>query len=219
MRRRLPDREVPEGRAVRAVPQRRMQIQEAAWRWTAAGRGCGLMARGDRQKRSGSYQADYGLDAPLMVKRMFTRGGWTLGDRPRVFCHQPQRVSRVRAERLLAVLARSGWCFSAVGGFMIWSSRVAKLAAARPTARFAALEGRREGSGRRLRARADGDRRGQAAEDRQGHGIDVWSHRIFRAIRPTRRRRTPSSKASRTACGSRPATLASWCIRRATTTW
>ena len=50
-------------------------------------------------------------------------------------------------------------------------------------------------------------------------GIDVWDASVLPAIRRTRPRPTPSSKASRIRCASRRAMCASWFIRRRTTTW
>lgn len=70
---------------------------------------------------------DYGLDAPLLVKRMFTRAAWTAAVGIAVFV-----INRVEypgpAGRLLAVLCAIAVCFCAVGGAMIWSSRTGKLA-------------------------------------------------------------------------------------------
>ncbi len=70
--------------------------------------------------------ADYGLDAPLVVKRMFTRGAWTLALALALYF-----VNRAEypgpAGRLLGVLGSIGVTFLAVGAYMIWSSRVGKL--------------------------------------------------------------------------------------------
>jgi arsenite methyltransferase len=70
---------------------------------------------------------DYGLDAPLLVKRMFTRAGWTIAIGVAVFL-----INRTDnpgpAGALLAVFSAIGAGFLAVGGWMWWSSRTAKLA-------------------------------------------------------------------------------------------
>lgn len=69
---------------------------------------------------------NYGLDAPVVVKTMFTRGAWTLAVALAVYF-----INRAEypgpAGRLLSVLGSIGLTFLAVGAFMVWSSRVAKL--------------------------------------------------------------------------------------------
>jgi hypothetical protein len=69
---------------------------------------------------------DYGLDAPVVVKRMFSRGGWTLAVALALY-----GINRTQypgpAGRLLAVLGLIGGMFLTVGAIMVWSSRVAKL--------------------------------------------------------------------------------------------
>src|SRR6266403_619263 len=71
--------------------------------------------------------ADYGLDAPVVVKRMFSRGAWILALAIGLFV-----MNRVEypepAARLLRVLGSIGLTFAAVGAYMVWSSRVGKLA-------------------------------------------------------------------------------------------
>jgi arsenite methyltransferase len=69
---------------------------------------------------------DYGLDAPVVVKRMFTRGAWFAGTGLVLFIINRSQYPAVSA-RLLAVLGFIGVVFWAAGAFMIWSSRVAKL--------------------------------------------------------------------------------------------
>lgn len=71
-------------------------------------------------------KADYGLDAPVIVKRMFTRGGWSIAVALAVFFVNHDQYPDTSA-RLLAVLGFIGIAFWAMGAFMIWSSRVAKL--------------------------------------------------------------------------------------------
>jgi SAM-dependent methyltransferase len=72
-------------------------------------------------------KADYGLDAPVIVKRMFTRGGWAIGVGLLMWFVNHDQYPAVSA-RILAVLGLIGVVFWAQGAFMIWSSRVAKLA-------------------------------------------------------------------------------------------
>jgi SAM-dependent methyltransferase len=70
---------------------------------------------------------DYGLDAPIIVKRMFTRGAWSIGVGLLMYVINHAQYPVVSA-RILAVLGFIGAVFWAQGAFMIWSSRVAKLA-------------------------------------------------------------------------------------------
>ncbi len=69
---------------------------------------------------------DYGLDAPVTVKNMFSRGGWSL-----FFGLTLWFMNRVEypgpATQLLAVLGIMGVVFLGVGAIMVWSSRVKKL--------------------------------------------------------------------------------------------
>ena len=69
---------------------------------------------------------DYGLDSPLLVRRMFGRGGWTLAGGLAVWWVNRAEYPGVAAE-LLAVLAAIALAFFGIGAFMIWSSRVGKL--------------------------------------------------------------------------------------------
>ena len=69
---------------------------------------------------------DYGLDAPVVVKRMFTRGGWAIGVAILMYVVNHDQYPNVSA-RILAVLGFIGLMFWAQGAFMVWSSRVAKL--------------------------------------------------------------------------------------------
>jgi len=69
--------------------------------------------------------ADYGLDAPILVKRMFTRGGWTLGIGLALwFVNRSEYPGP--ADHLLFALGLIGLAFLGAGAFMVWSSRVAK---------------------------------------------------------------------------------------------
>jgi len=71
-------------------------------------------------------QPDYGLDAPGIVKDMFTRGGWFLA-----FGFALWFMNRVEypgpAMSLLTALGSIGLLFVIVGAVMVWSSRTAKL--------------------------------------------------------------------------------------------
>src|SRR3974377_495477 len=71
--------------------------------------------------------ADYGLDAPGIVRRMFSRGGWALAFALGMFFGNRSEYPGP-AWNILAVLGLIGVVFLAVGGIMVWSSRVAKLA-------------------------------------------------------------------------------------------
>lgn len=70
---------------------------------------------------------DYGLDAPLLVRRMFTRAAWSIAVGVALYIVNHDEYPDVSA-RLLGVLGGIGAVFLAVGAFMIWSSRVAKPA-------------------------------------------------------------------------------------------
>jgi arsenite methyltransferase len=71
-------------------------------------------------------QPDYGLDSPILVRSMFSRGGWTLAAGLAVWF-----VNRAEypgpAAQLFGVLAAIALVFFGIGAFMIWSSRVGKL--------------------------------------------------------------------------------------------
>jgi SAM-dependent methyltransferase len=69
---------------------------------------------------------DYGLDAPVLVKRMFTRAAWTAAIGIAVFLIN-QKESAGPAGTLLAVFLAIAAIFAAIGGYMVWSSRTAKL--------------------------------------------------------------------------------------------
>ena len=72
-------------------------------------------------------QPDYGLDAPHTVKKMFTHGAWALGIGLALWFVNHNDYPTPSAE-LLAVLGGVGLIYLGIGGFMVWSSRVAKLA-------------------------------------------------------------------------------------------
>jgi arsenite methyltransferase len=69
---------------------------------------------------------DYGLDAPVLVKRMFSRGAWTLAF-ALVLYYINHNIYPGPATRLLLVVGGIGAILLAVGATMVWSSRVAKL--------------------------------------------------------------------------------------------
>jgi arsenite methyltransferase len=69
---------------------------------------------------------DYGLDAPGIVKRMFTHGAWALAVGLALWIVNHNEYPAPAAE-LLAVLGGIGIIYIAIGAFMVWSSRVAKL--------------------------------------------------------------------------------------------
>jgi arsenite methyltransferase len=70
---------------------------------------------------------DYGQDAPVVVKRMFTRGAWAIGVAVLMYAVNHGEYPQVSAN-ILTVLGIIGAIFWGQGAFMIWSSRVAKLA-------------------------------------------------------------------------------------------
>jgi SAM-dependent methyltransferase len=71
-------------------------------------------------------QPDYGLDSPILVRSMFSRGGWTLAAGLAVwFVNRTEYAGPAAA--LFGVLAAIALVFFGIGGFMIWSSRVGKL--------------------------------------------------------------------------------------------
>jgi arsenite methyltransferase len=71
-------------------------------------------------------KADYGIDAPVVVRKLFTRAGWLLG-----FALLIWYLNRENApSRAVAILNALGWPgigFLIGGLVMLWSSRVAKL--------------------------------------------------------------------------------------------
>jgi arsenite methyltransferase len=117
---------------------------------------------------------DYGLDAPAVVRGMFSRGAWTLGI-ALVLWFMNRAEFPVVALRILAVLGGISVIFFAVGACMVWSSRVAKLQLRDRLLDSLALEGGEKvldvGCGRGLLAI------GAAKRLRSGKvtGVDVWS--------------------------------------------
>lgn len=119
-------------------------------------------------------QADYGLDAPVIVKNMFSRGGWTLAFAIALFVMNRAEYPGPAA-RLLVVLGLIATAFIAVGAVMVWSSRVAKLRLSDELLQSLDLKGDEKlldvGCGRGLLAI------GAAKKLKPGRvtGVDVWN--------------------------------------------
>jgi arsenite methyltransferase len=73
-----------------------------------------------------SGSPDYGIDAPRIVRSMFSRAAWTLGIALVIYFINRSEYPGPAA-RMCGVLALIGLAFLAVGAVMVWSSRVAKL--------------------------------------------------------------------------------------------
>jgi arsenite methyltransferase len=69
---------------------------------------------------------DYGLDAPRIVRSMFSRAAWTLAIAAVLYIVNHSEYPGPAA-RMCGVLALIGLVFLGVGAVMVWSSRVAKL--------------------------------------------------------------------------------------------
>ena len=69
---------------------------------------------------------DYGLDAPRIVRSMFSRAAWIIGIALVLYVVNHSEYPGPAA-RMCGVLALIGLAFLAVGAVMVWSSRVAKL--------------------------------------------------------------------------------------------
>jgi len=78
---------------------------------------------GDRT--AASAVADYGLDAPLVVRRMFNRAAWLLGSGLLIWFINHSEYPGP-SDRLLAVLGGIGFVCLVQALYMIWSSKVAK---------------------------------------------------------------------------------------------
>ena len=69
---------------------------------------------------------DYGLDAPRIVRSMFSRAAWCVGIALVLYVVNHTEYPGPAA-RMCGVLALIGLIFLAIGAIMVWSSRVAKL--------------------------------------------------------------------------------------------
>src|ERR1700679_3106731 len=69
---------------------------------------------------------DYGLDAPLIVKRMFTRAAWTIGIGVAVFLIN-RSENPGPAATLLAAFVVVGLGVLGVGGWVAWSRKKGEL--------------------------------------------------------------------------------------------
>jgi arsenite methyltransferase len=78
------------------------------------------------QATANPAKPDYGLDAPNIVKRMVTRGVWTLVVGVAVFFVNRNQYPGPSGA-LIGVLGAIAGVFFLVAGIMVWSSRVAKL--------------------------------------------------------------------------------------------
>jgi arsenite methyltransferase len=127
-------------------------------------------------------QPDYGLDAPPVVHSMFSRGGWAFGIGLLMFLINRAEYPEP-AWAIFSVLGSIGVTFLAVGAFMVWSSRVAKLKVRDELIDSLALQGDEKlldvGCGRGLLLIGAAKRLGSAKAGAKGGGkatgIDIWS--------------------------------------------
>jgi SAM-dependent methyltransferase len=119
-------------------------------------------------------QPDYGLDAPAIVRDMFTRGGWFLAfGLPLWFMNRVEYPGP--AWSLLSALGSIGAGFIIIGAVMVWSSRVAKLKLREELLNAADLKGDEKvldagcGRGLLLIGAAKRLKSGRAT------GVDIWS--------------------------------------------
>jgi hypothetical protein len=86
------------------------------------------MAQAQAKARSEAKSAkpDYGLDAPYIVKRMVSRGLWTLVVGLAVFFVNRSQYPGT-AGALFGVLGAIAGIFFLIAGIHVWSSRVGKL--------------------------------------------------------------------------------------------
>lgn len=117
---------------------------------------------------------DYGLDAPRIVRSMFSRAAWIIAIALVLYVVNHSEYPGPAA-RMCGVLALIGLLFLAIGAGMIWSSRVAKLRLRDQMLDALALRGDERvldvGCGRGLLAI------GAAKRLKNGKviGIDVWN--------------------------------------------
>ena len=70
--------------------------------------------------------ADYGIDAPVLMKRMFSRAAWCIGIGLAVYFINHAEYPGVSLQ-LLSVLGSIGLVFAAIGAYMLYSSKTLKL--------------------------------------------------------------------------------------------
>jgi SAM-dependent methyltransferase len=121
-----------------------------------------------------SGSPDYGLDAPRIVRAMFSRAAWILAIALVLYVVNHSQYPGPAA-RMCGVLAILGLIFAVIGSVMVWSSRVAKLRLRDQMLDSLALRGDERildvGCGRGLLAI------GAAKRLKNGKviGIDVWN--------------------------------------------
>lgn len=121
---------------------------------------------------------DYGLDAPVLVKRMFTRAAWTAAIGAAVFLIN-RNDNPGPAGTLLAVFVAIAAIFAGIGWYMVWSSRTGKLQLRDRLIDSLALNGDEKvldaGCGRGLMAI------GAAKRLKSGKvtGVDVWDATVL----------------------------------------
>jgi arsenite methyltransferase len=121
---------------------------------------------------------DYGLDAPLLVKRMFTRAAWTAAIGIAVFLIN-RKDNSGPAGTLLVVFLAIAAIFAAIGAYMVWSSRTGKLKLRDKLLDSLSLSGEEKvldaGCGRGLMAI------GAAKRLKSGKvtGVDVWDPTVL----------------------------------------
>jgi len=121
---------------------------------------------------------DYGLDAPLLVKRMFSRGAWTLAIGVAVFLIN-KAENPGPAGTLLGVFVAISAIFLAIGGYMWWSSKTGKLALRDTLLDSLALTGEEKvldaGCGRGLMVIGAAKR----LKSGKATGVDVWDATVL----------------------------------------
>jgi len=121
---------------------------------------------------------DYGLDAPLLVKRMFTRAAWMIAIGAAVFLINRTEYPATAA-KVMAIFGLIGLGFLAVGGWMWWSSRTGKLALRDQLLDGLALKGEEKildaGCGRGLMVIGAAKR----LKTGKATGVDVWDATVL----------------------------------------
>jgi SAM-dependent methyltransferase len=138
--------------------------------------------------------ADYGLDAPGVVRNLFLVAGAGLvlvilratGIWPGVLRASLGGVTLVFPLASMGAWAGAG-CL-AMGAWMVWSSRSGKVRDRERLLDAIPWTGRRARARRRLRPRADARRRGEAADSRsrkrRAVGVDIWQAEDLSGNRP-----------------------------------